>query len=273
MAISTCVPRIRVTRDNAPACIANAACPRCPRFLRSNLAIHWLKKFMENLFGHELVETNTTSFDKTFDVGFREIVFSSFNIEVDVFLRILKISKSNYEYEHKRIRFEYQRNISREKKFTSTRHTTVKIGDATRSRITKTFVSVFGTVATEIAFSLITSQRAVTRTLLSLLASSTSRNVRYTNVRRRSDCSEERDNDRMDITTNLVSQVSRRNYTSVMITKEAFRSTHASKIIWIKENNRKFRSKKPLKRSLFLGHAESTNLRLREKRLSAHMAH
>ncbi|KYQ60659.1 hypothetical protein ALC60_00284, partial [Trachymyrmex zeteki] len=43
----------RVTRDNAPACIANAACPRCPRFLRSNLAIHWLKKFTENLFGHE----------------------------------------------------------------------------------------------------------------------------------------------------------------------------------------------------------------------------
>lgn len=48
---------------------------------------------MENLFGHELVETNTTSFGKTFDIGFLEIAFSSFNIEIDIFLRILKISK------------------------------------------------------------------------------------------------------------------------------------------------------------------------------------
>ncbi|KYN28810.1 hypothetical protein ALC57_01773 [Trachymyrmex cornetzi] len=131
MAIGTCVPRIRVTRDNAPACIANAACPRCPRFLRSNLAIHWLKKFTENLFGHELVETNTNSSD----------------------------------------RFEYRRNISRGKKFTSTRHTTVKIGDATRSRMSKTLVSVFGTVATEIAFSPVTSRRSQCESSLPVLAS------------------------------------------------------------------------------------------------------
>jgi len=38
--------------------------------------------------------------------------------------------------------------------------------------------------------------------------------------------------------------VSRRNYTSVMIPRETFHSTHASKIIRIIENNRKFRSKK-----------------------------
>ncbi|KYN42802.1 hypothetical protein ALC56_02604 [Trachymyrmex septentrionalis] len=96
MAISTCVPRIRVTRDNAPACIVNAACLRCPRFLRSNLAVHWLKKFTENLFGHELVETNTTSFDIGY---FLEIAFSNFNIEVDIWIK-----ENNRKFRSKRNR-------------------------------------------------------------------------------------------------------------------------------------------------------------------------